>query len=100
MPSQVEVFKRLFENDLPETAVVRERVTELLRRDSFDEDCVEFHRFYIQLGLDFAFCWASAHSGGDSELARRKYTDIVENLLDENLLDENILDVPPTPRKQ
>jgi hypothetical protein len=100
MPSQVEVFKRLFENDLPETAVVRERVTELLRRDTFDEDCVEFHRFYIQLGLDFAFCWASAHSGGDSELAQRKYTDIVEQTDIEHLYENVPSDVPPTPRKQ
>jgi hypothetical protein len=65
MESQQQVFTRLFviPSDDPETRAIQkeclDRVQELFGRETFDDDCAEFHRWYTESGLDFARCWVS-----------------------------------------
>jgi hypothetical protein len=87
MPSQVDVFRRLFFNELPTSACLRDRARDLFSRESFDDDCLEFHQAFYENGLDFVFCWASVKAGGDGSLTKRIYTEVIERTGADHLYD-------------
>jgi hypothetical protein len=65
--SQAQVIERLF--IIPaardnETDCLK-RLQELFQRDTFDEDCAEFHSLHHGSGLDFAKCWVGIHHPAD-----------------------------------
>ena len=94
---QVEVFKSLFCNGLPESTRMLQRSKMLMSRDEFDSECVEFHDAFLEYGLDFAFCWCAARYR-DRDLARFKYTEIVNLTGVGHLYEVDTLFCPETPR--
>ena len=78
MSNQLDIFKRLFYNELPSSARFRDRARDLFSRETFDDDCLWFHGAFFEYGLDFVFCWASMKACGDGSEAKRIYREVIE----------------------
>lgn len=63
--SQVEVYTRLFLGDDKMSKEMKRRFDDLIHRESFDEDCKEFHLAYEKTGLDFAMCYCAVRHPPD-----------------------------------
>ena len=87
MAQQVELFEKMFCNGLPTSNKLLQRSKMLFSKTTFDDSCVEFHNAFLKYGLDFAFCWCSVRSGGETSAAKRLYTEIVERTNIEYLYD-------------
>jgi hypothetical protein len=99
MVTQTDIFKRLFiENDYPYKEDILERIRELLQRPVFDDDCQEFHRFYIRHDYDFLSRWAEIQGPLQRRSAIHLYFDTVRTL-PHLYEDEESVEEPPTPHQ-
>jgi hypothetical protein len=58
--SWMTVFSDENKENIPYAAQIEQRALDLLQRVEFDEECMEFAKFYIDI-MDFPMMWISVH---------------------------------------